>query len=108
MDAYTTTTHQSFFFVFTTFKLLAEPLEVFADVIPFLGDLVGAGSMLIAFLAASIVSLVVIALSWLFYRPFLSLFILGIVGGLVYLVRNREKLRNSGDGYFLLSKKGSP
>jgi hypothetical protein len=67
-----------FVLMFIGFALIFKPLSVLADVLPFLGDLVGAGTGLVAFLLALVGSLVVIALAWLAVRPLLG-------GGLLVL-----------------------
>ena len=76
-----------FLFIFVMFLSVAKPLSVFADVVPCIGNIVEAGTGVISFLVAGAVAAVVIALSWLAYRPLFSLFILAVVGGLVYLVQ---------------------
>jgi hypothetical protein len=53
-------------------NVIFKPLSVLADVLPFLGSLVGAGMGLIAFLLAAMLSLVTVALAWLVYRPLLG------------------------------------
>jgi len=51
------------------FALIFAPLAVLADVLPLLGDIVRLGTGLIAGAASLGISLVIIALAWLFYRP---------------------------------------
>lgn len=53
--------------------LVVKPLSVLADVIPFLGSLVGMGAGLMSLLVALPLTLVTIALAWLFYRPLIGL-----------------------------------
>jgi hypothetical protein len=64
--------------------LIFKPLVVLADVLPFLGDLAGMGTGLIAFLLATPGTLVVVALAWIYYRPLLGL--LPLVGAAALLV----------------------
>jgi hypothetical protein len=52
--------------------LILNPIAVFADVIPFLGDLLGAGVGLTALLLAFAGSLITIAVAWLVVRPVLG------------------------------------
>jgi hypothetical protein len=61
-----------FVLMFIGFALIFKPLSVIMDVLPFLGDLVGAGTGLVAFVLALVGSLVVIALAWLAVRPLLG------------------------------------
>lgn len=69
--------------------LVLNPLKVLADVLPILGDVVGMGLGLVAFLVAGCCSLVTIALAWLAYRPVLSIGLLLLAGGAFYLLRKR-------------------
>jgi hypothetical protein len=78
-------------FMVAGLNLILKPLAVIADVLPLLGRLVGAGTGLIAFLLAGILSLVTIAVAWLFYRPVAGgILILAAAGLAVWL---RLKLR---------------
>ena len=52
----------------------------------FLGKIVGAGVGLIAWTLAAVVSLIVIALAWLFYRPILAIVLIAAAVGIVVLV----------------------
>jgi hypothetical protein len=58
-----------FFLMFIGFALIFKPLSVIMDVLPFLGDLVGAGTGLVAFVLALVSSFTVIAVAWLAVRP---------------------------------------
>jgi len=53
--------------------LIVKPLSVLADVLPFLGSLVGMGTGLMSLLVALPLTLVTIALAWLFFRPLIGL-----------------------------------
>ena len=64
-----------------------------ADVIPILGNIVGAGTGIIAFLLAACLSLVTIAIAWVFYRPVLGISLLIVAAVLIVLVV--KKLRGS-------------
>jgi hypothetical protein len=77
-------------------NMVLKPLSVVADVIPFVGNIVGAGTGLIAFLVAAVVSLLTIAVAWLFYRPLLGIAILAVVAALVvgiWMLLGRAKKR---------------
>lgn len=60
------------------FSLIFAPLSVLADVIPFLGNLVGMATGFFAFLLALAVALVVIAVAWIFFRPLLAILLLAM------------------------------
>jgi len=62
--------------------LVLRPLSVLASVLPILGDIVGAGTGLIAFLLGSVLSLVTAAVAWIAFRPLLGIALL-VAGGAV-------------------------
>ena len=66
------------------FGMIFKPLAILASVLPILGDIVGAGTGIIAFLMASLLSLITIAIAWIFYRPLLGIALLVLAGGAVY------------------------
>jgi hypothetical protein len=70
--------------------LVFSPLAVFADVIPFMGDLLRAGTALFALAAAALLSLLTIGVAWIFYRPVLAVVL--IVAGLAVAVGLRQLL----------------
>ena len=61
------------------FGAILHPLSVLADVVPFIGNIVGAGTGIIGTLLALPLSLVVIAIAWIFYRPVIGIIILAVV-----------------------------
>jgi hypothetical protein len=65
---------------------VVRPMAVMASVLPFAGSLVSFGLGLLAFALAAPLSLLTIALAWLFYRPLLAIGILAGVVGLVVLI----------------------
>lgn len=69
-----------------------RPLSVLMDVIPFLGDLIGAGISLISFLIALPCTLVTIAVAWIYYRPLLGIGLLVVAAVLiVFLFRKKAE-----------------
>jgi hypothetical protein len=68
------------------FQLILAPLSVFADVLPILGSIVGAGTGLIAALIAALLSFLTVAVAWFAYRPVLSVILLGLAGGIGFFV----------------------
>lgn len=82
-----------FLLIFIGCAAILKPLSVLADVIPFLGNIVGAGATFIAFILAAIVSLITIALGWIVYRPLLGVTLLILVGVLLWWMM--KKLRQS-------------
>ena len=67
-------------------SMVLNPLRVVADVLPFVGNLVGAGTGLASLLLAGIGSSVTIALAWLFYRPVLGIAMLLVAAGAGFLL----------------------
>lgn len=72
-----------FLFIFFGFNMLLTPLEVLADVIPFIGNIVGAGNGIISFLLALPLAFTTIAIAWIVYRPILGISLLVIGAGLI-------------------------
>ncbi len=54
-------------------KMVFEPLRVIADVVPFIGSIVGMGTGFVAFVLAAGFSLLTIAIGWIFYRPWIGI-----------------------------------
>jgi hypothetical protein len=59
--------------MFAGFALLLRPLVVVADVVPFIGSILGAGAALVALVLTAALAPLIIALAWLWYRPLLSI-----------------------------------
>ena len=58
--------------------LVLRPIELIADIIPILGDIIGCGISFISILFASILSGITISLAWLIYRPVLGAIVLAV------------------------------
>jgi hypothetical protein len=74
-------------FLFMSFGFMAimRPLSVLGSVIPFIGSIIGMGTGLISFVLAGTISLLVIAIAWIFVRPLLGIILLALaVGGFIY------------------------
>ena len=72
-------------------NMVFKQLSVLADVLPFLGSLVAAGTGLIAFLLAALFSLVTIAVAWLVYRPLFGAALLAVAVLLFVAVMKKLK-----------------
>lgn len=77
--------------VWISFKSLVQPMQVVADCVPFIGDLLEAANDCVTFFLAACFSTMVIAVAWFAYRPLLSIFLLLLVGGATYAMRQRQK-----------------
>ncbi len=76
--------------------LVFNPLVVFADVLPFLGNLLSVGVILVAGLISLVLSLVTIALAWVFYRPIIGVSILvgaAAIGGLIWYLSSKKSAK---------------
>lgn len=71
------------------FGMLFRPLSVVADVVPFIGNIIGAGTGFVGFLIAAILSLITIAVAWLVYRPVLGIGLLVVAGLLMFWLKTR-------------------
>ncbi|MBT8044848.1 MAG: TMEM43 family protein, partial [Verrucomicrobiae bacterium] len=77
-----------FVVMFIGFTLVFKPLSVVADVLPIAGDIVGVGTGIVAFLLAAPLSLITIAVAWIFYRPLVGIPLLVLAGvGIFFLVK---------------------
>lgn len=72
--------------MFIGFSLLLRPLSVLADVIPLFGSLVGGATAVASLLLALGISSLIIALSWVAFRPLLGIPLLALGIGCFVLV----------------------
>eukprot|EP00565_Helicotheca_tamesis_P008985 CAMPEP_0185723646 /NCGR_PEP_ID=MMETSP1171-20130828/416_1 /TAXON_ID=374046 /ORGANISM="Helicotheca tamensis, Strain CCMP826" /LENGTH=413 /DNA_ID=CAMNT_0028391381 /DNA_START=39 /DNA_END=1280 /DNA_ORIENTATION=+ len=77
-------------------SLVLDPLVVFSDVLPFWGDIVQIGVNIISGIVALVVSFVVIAIAWIFYRPIFAIGLLILSGGLIVLAFFLKKKKKEG------------
>ncbi len=75
--------------------LILRPLSVIADVIPFLGSLVGAGTGLMAFLIATPLSLITVAIAWIVFRPLIGSGLLAVALAFVIPIGGQMKSRRA-------------
>lgn len=77
--------------------LVLRPFSVLADAIPLVGDIVGAGTGIIAAIVAAALSLMTIALAWFVYRPLigipLALLSIGLIVFLIMRIAKQKKSR---------------
>jgi hypothetical protein len=64
--------------MFIGFALVLNPLVVVADVVPFIGSVLGAGAAVVSLIATAVVAPIVIAVAWFFYRPLVSIIVLAV------------------------------
>ncbi|MBM4235029.1 MAG: hypothetical protein FJ152_00975 [Firmicutes bacterium] len=83
-----------FFLFFIGLNTILKPLATVGVVLPFLGRLLSSGIGLIAGLIAIILTFVVIAIAWIFYRPLLAIALLVLAGVFTYFLIVRKKKMN--------------
>ncbi len=74
--------------------MILRPLSVFADVIPFPGSIVGAGTGILSCLIAAPFAFLTVAVAWLRYRPLIGISLLSLAGlaaGLIFILSKRGK-----------------
>lgn len=84
-----------FLMMFIGIKMVLAPLQVLADVVPFIGSIVGFGTGLVAFAVAAPCALVTIAIAWIFYRPLLAGVLIALAAAIVYLVWSKRKAKQA-------------
>lgn len=75
-----------FALMFIGFCLLMKPLSVLADVVPLFGNIVEAGTGIIALLLSGTISFTVIAVAWIFYRPLIGIPLIVLAGVAAFLL----------------------
>ena len=78
-----------FILMFAGLNMIFKLLSVIADVLPILGSIVGAGTAIISFLLAAILSLITIAIAWIVYRPLLGILLLAVAVGLTVAIKGK-------------------
>lgn len=86
-------------FMLFGFNLVLRPLAVAGSVIPLVGDVIGAGSFLVALVCTAAIAPIVIAFGWLWYRPLIGIGVL-VVGaaatwGVMKLLRSTSAGRTA-------------
>jgi len=76
--------------------MILKPLSVIADVVPILGNIVGAGIGFVAFLLAAVLSLTTIAIAWIVYRPLLGGILLVAAVALVVVIKGKLSSAKTG------------
>lgn len=75
--------------MFFGFMLILNPLVVVADVVPFIGSILGAGAGIVSLILTAVIAPIVIAIAWLWYRPIVSVGVLVVGFGIAYFLRQR-------------------
>lgn len=79
--------------MFIGLGLIAKPLSVLGDVVPFIGTVIGIGTGFLAFFAASAVSAITVAVAWVAYRPLVGIGLLAVAGLAVFFLVKRARAK---------------
>jgi hypothetical protein len=79
--------------------LIFRPIAMVANFIPFIGSTVSFGAFFLSAMFSSCVSLVVVALAWIFYRPLIGLLLFGVaMAAAAVAVRSMTRARSVAPG----------
>lgn len=73
--------------MFAGFAMILQPLVTVADVVPLIGNILGAGASLVSLFLTALLAPLVIAVAWLWYRPLVSAAALAIGLGMALGIR---------------------
>ncbi len=83
-----------FILLFAGLSTVLRPIRVLADVLPFVGRIVGMGLGLVSFVVALVCWFVTVAIAWVAYRPFVGIPLLVVAAALVvFLVKRAREAR---------------
>ncbi len=82
-----------FLFIAIGFGLMFGPFVTMADVVPFIGSIVGAGTFIAAIVCAIPVWTVTVAIAWIFYRPVIgiALLVVALAVPILFMVMRSKK-----------------
>ena len=80
------------------FGAILKPISAITSFVPILGSIVGAAVGLVSFVLGLCLSLIVIAIAWIRFRPILGICLLAIVGVLVVFLITRGKKTKNDEG----------
>ena len=81
--------------MFVGITLIFRPLVVVADVVPFIGSLIGGGVALFAGLVSLALTLLTIALGWVAYRPLVGIPLLILSAGCILLLVQMKRKKKA-------------
>ena len=76
---------------FIGLKLIVGPLNVLADIIPFIGNICDYITGTAAFLIALVLTLITVAIAWLTVRPVIGIALIVIAALLIFLAKKKKK-----------------
>ncbi|MFT7086710.1 MAG: hypothetical protein ACJAZX_000123 [Rickettsiales bacterium] len=81
----------SFILMNIAIGVILRPIRVLADVLPFLGKIIGFGTKTIALIISIILTLLTISIAWIFYRPLLAIVLIAISGAVFFWFLKKDK-----------------
>ncbi len=88
-----------FIIMASAFGMIFKPISVLADVVPLFGDIAESGIGIISALIAFVLSMFIIALAWLWYRPLIGILLLVLMGaaifGIITLIAKARAAKNA-------------
>ena len=78
------------FMMFMGFKMIMAPIVMLSKLIPFINSLISGTTTLIAFVLTLIFGTAIIAIAWFAVRPMLSLGIIFVALGILYIMKKRK------------------
>lgn len=76
------------------FSMIFKPIAMLGDVVPFIGSALEFGFGIISFILSFVISMIVIAIAWIFYRPLLGIGLLVVaaagIGALIYMKKQKS------------------
>lgn len=82
-----------FMAMFIGLTMVFKPLSVLGDVVPFIGNLIGMGTAVVAGLIAVPCALITIAIAWIVFRPLLGIILIVVAVGLLFLLKKMRDKR---------------
>ena len=84
-----------FVVIWIGFGMMLSPLVTVADVVPFIGSIVGAGAFLASLVCAIPVWMVTVAVAWVVYRPLIGalLLIVGIGIPIAFMISRKSQVK---------------
>jgi len=87
----------AFLFLFIGLMMVLKPFSTLGDLIPFVGDLLGAGIGIISFLVALAIWTAVVAMAWISARPLLGIGLIAVtIAAVVGIIMMRKKAAPQG------------
>ncbi len=84
-----------YLFMIFGFSLILKPISVVGDVVPFIGNLLQSGLGVVSIVLATVISFIVIAIAWIFYRPLLGVTLIILAIGIFLFFNGRAKKKQA-------------